>query len=120
MLGLMTKQIKESQRDLESEYTINSVRIKTTIKKGTWCITSKLMYCQNVNDNEFYIPLKSKEIKIPLHDVYYPVEDSELTRENYLVCCSQTKVLRGSQVSSIYTIDNDCLDVLRKSMTDDL
>ena len=120
MLGLMTKQIKESQLDLESEYTINSVMIKTTIKKGTWCITSKLVYCQNVNDNEFYIPFKSKEIKIPLQVVYYPVEDSELTRENYLVCCSQTKILRGSQVSNIYTIDNDCLDVLRKSMTDDL
>ena len=87
MLGLMTKQIKESKRDLESEYTMNSVRIKTTIKKGTWCITLKLMYCQNVNDNEFYIPVKSKEIKIPLQVVYYPVEDSELTRENYLVCC---------------------------------
>ena len=58
------------------------------------------MYCQDVNDNEFYIPLKSKEIKIPLQDVYYPVADSELTRENYLVCCSQTKILRGSQVST--------------------
>ena len=116
----MTKQIKESQRDLESEYTMNSVRIKTTIKKGTWCITLKLMYCQNVNDNEFYIPVKSKEIKILLQNVYYPVDDSEVTRENHLLCCTQTKIVRGTQVSNINTIDNDCLDVLRKSITDEL
>lgn len=120
VLGLMTKQIKESQRDIESEYSFNSVSIKTTIKKGTWCITLKLMYCQNVNDNEFYIPVKSKEIKIPLHDIYYPVDDSEITRENYLQCCIQTKILRGNQVSNVYTVDSDCLDVLRKSMRDEL
>ena len=120
VLGLMTKIIKESQRDIESEYSINSVRMKTTIKKGTWCITLKLMYCQNVNENDFYIPVRSKEIKIPLHDIYYPVDDSEFTRENYLQCCTQTKILGGNQVSNIYTVDNDCLDKLRKSLTDDL
>ena len=119
VLGLMTKNITELQRDLESEYSINGVRLKSTIKKGTWCITLKLMYCQNVNENEFYIPIKSKEIKVPIQDVYYPVDDSECTRENYLLCCAQTKILRGTQVSNVYTIDNDCLGVLRKSMTDE-
>ena len=78
------------------------------------------MYCQNVNDNEFYIPTKSKEIKVPLYDVFYPVDNSELTRETYLQCCTQTKILRGNQVSNVYTVDNDCLDILRKYMTDEL
>ena len=78
------------------------------------------MYCQNINENEFYIPVKSKEIKIPLHDIYYPVDDSEFTRENYLQCFTRTKILRGNQVSNVYTVDNDCLDKLRKSLTDDL
>jgi hypothetical protein len=119
-LGLMTKKMKESKRDSEIEYEINGLRMKKTIKKGTWCITIKLMYCQNVNENVYYIPSKSKEIKIPIQDVYIPIDNDELTRENYLVCRMNNKVIGGSQVFNTYTIADDCLEILRKDMTNDL
>ena len=112
--------MKESVRDSEIEYEINGLRMKKTIKKGTWCITIKLMYCQNVNENVYYIPSKSREIKIPVQDVYIPIDNDELTRENYLVCRMNNKVIGGSQVLNTYTIADDCLEILRKDMTNDL
>ena len=116
----MTKKMKESIRDSEIEYEMIGLRIKKTIKKGTWCITIKLMYCQSVNENVYCIPSMSKEIKIPIQDVYIPIDNDELTRENYLVCRMNNKVIGGSQVFKTYTIADDCLEILRKDMTNDL
>lgn len=117
VLGLMTKKIKESLKDTIYEYTINGTRIKSLIKKGTWCIILKLMYCQNVFENEYYIPVKSKEIKVPLLDVYFPADTAELTRENYLQCSMQTTLLGGTQISNVYTIDSNSLEILRTEFT---
>lgn len=115
VLGLMTKKIKETKEDLEVEHLIDGNVQKTTIKKGTWCITFKYLYCKNALENEYYIPVKSKEIKISVLDVYYPADQSDVTRNNYLTCLVQRSVL-DSQVSVVYILDSDKLDELRSSM----
>jgi hypothetical protein len=115
----MTRKIKQSGKDTENECIINGTGTKTVIKRGTWCVTLKLMYCQNVFENEYYIPLKSN-IKVPLLDVYFPIDISEMTRDNYLQCSKQIKILGRNQISNVYTIDSDSLEILRAVYTNDV
>ena len=105
LLGLMTKQIKESTKDIEYDYIINGVNNKVLIKKGTFCVTFKLVYCVNLLENIHHIPLKAKEMKIPLSDIYFPDEENDLNRENYLTCTMHNVVDNANQNVINYIID---------------
>ena len=103
--------------DIEVEHLIDGNVQKNSIKKGTWCITFRYLYCKNALDNEYYIPVKSKEIKIPILDVYYPPDQTDVTRNNYLTCVVERSFLENGQVSVVYILDSSKLDDIRSSMT---
>ena len=117
LLGLMTKKIKVSTTDIEFEYTISGVKNKVVIKKGTYCVTYKLLYSVNLIENIYHIPLKAKEMKIPLSDIYNPDEENEVDRENYLTCTMHSVVDDRNQNEITYVIDSTSIEKLRNTMT---
>ena len=111
--SLMTKKIKESTKDVESEYTVRGVKSKKVINKGTWCMTMKVLYRQNLSKNVYHIPLRAYDIKVPLSEIYFPGEKSDLTRENYLVCETRSEVKDDNQIKVIYVINSNSIEELR-------
>ena len=65
-IRIMIKKFKACSRDTESEYLVNSLRLKCCTEKGTMCVTFKLLSFQNEYEKGYYIPPKSKAIKVPL------------------------------------------------------
>ena len=119
IIGIMTKKVKVCTKDNEFEYLVNSLRFKRCIKKGTLCITFKLLYCQNEYENEYYIPPKSKEIKVPLTDVYFPSSLDNITKETYLKCSTTISMQDTNQTVKTYTVCSDSLELLRSAMSTD-
>ena len=115
VLSLMTKKIKQSTKDIEYDYTISGAKNKVVIKKGTWFVTVKILYCQNQSTNVYYIPLKANEIKVPLLDTHLPGINPNDTRENYINCVAQSVTNESNQTSIIYIIDDDSLEKLRNA-----
>ena len=120
LLGLMTKKIKETIKEHEYEYTISGLKNKIKISKGIHCVTYKLLHCRNVIENIYYIPLKAKEIKIPLSDIYFPCEELNLNRNNYLKCVTHNEVDGNNQNDITYIIDSSSIEKLRNAMTENL
>ena len=118
LLGVMTKKIKESIKEHEYEYTISGLKNKIKIAKGVNCVTYKLLHCRDLIENINYIPLKAKEIKIPLSDIYFPGEESNINRNNYLTCITHIVVDENNQNDITYIIDSSSIDKLRNAMTD--
>ena len=114
----MTKKIKECTKDIELEYTALRLKSKVVIKRGTWCFTLKLLCCKNHAENKYYIPVKEKEFKMPLSDVYFPDEDVGVTRENYTACETQCVRYDNNQNSTEYIVDSFSIEKLRNAMTD--
>jgi hypothetical protein len=101
---------------MPSEYVIGGVKNKTVMKKGVWCITAKLLLSAHVVENEFFIPIKSREIKIPLSDVYFPSDSHDTNRENYILCELKSTSLETGQVSNVYVVNCGSLDTIRACM----
>ena len=119
IIGIMNKKVKVCSKDTEFEYIVNSSRLKSCIKKGTLCMTFRLLYCQNEYENDYYIPPKSKEIKVPLIDVYFPSSVDNLTRETYLKCSTKISMQGTNQTVKTYTVCSDSLELLRSAMSTD-
>ena len=116
VLAIMTKNIKELSKEMPSEYIIGGVKNKTVMKKGVWCMTAKLLFSSHVVENEYFIPVKSREIKIPLDDVYFPTDSQDTNRENYISCNLRSTLLETGQVSNVYVVDCGSLDAIRACM----
>ena len=116
VLSLMTIIIKQSTKDIEYEYMISGSKNKISIKKGTWFITVKLLYCQDQATNAYYIPVKANEIKVPLSNTYIPGVNKETTRENYLTYVERSATNESNQISNIYIINDDDLETLRNGV----
>ena len=116
VLAIMTRKIKELTKEMPSEYVIGGVKNKTVMKKGVWCITAKLLFSLHVIENEYFVPVKSREIKIPLSDVYFPTESQDTNRENYILCDLKSTSLEMGQVSNVYVVNTSSLDTIRACM----
>ena len=77
-----------------------------------------MLHCRDLIENIYYIPLKAKEIKIPLSDIYFPGEESNINRNNYLTCITHIVVDENNQNDITYIIDSSSIDKLRNAMTD--
>ena len=117
VLGIITKKVKELSKDIQCEHVIDSLVNKNTVKKGTYCMTVKLLSCKNVVENEYYIPVKTTEIKVPIVNLYIPVEGTELKRENYILCQMQTVQQTSGQMLKTYIIDCNSIDDIRLAMS---
>ena len=113
----MTKKIKELSKDLQYEYTVDNMVNKVDVKKGTLCMTIKLLSSKNVIENEYYIPAKTSEIKIPITTVYITNDMSNTKRENYIRCRLQREENSDGQVFITYIIDTSDLDEVRNSLS---
>ena len=118
VLAIMTKKIKECTKDIEFEYTALRLKSKVVIKRDTWCFTLKLLYSKNHTENIYYIPVKEKEFKMPLSDVYFPDEEEGVTRETYITCVTQCVLYDNNQNSTEYIIDSSSIEKLRNAMAD--
>lgn len=63
VLGIMTKKVRQLCNENTNEYTIDGIKKRLIIKKGTWCMTVKLLHKRIGNDGDYYIPFKAKLIK---------------------------------------------------------
>ena len=113
VLGVMTKKVKELSKDMQCEYTIDRLINRSIVKKGTLCVTVKLLSCKNVVENEYYIPLKTSEIKVPIVILYIPAEEANEKRESYIKCKIQTQLHVNGQVLNTYIIDSNCMDDIK-------
>ena len=86
------------------------------MKKGVWCMTAKLLFSSHVVENEYFIPVKSREIKIPFDDVYSPTDSQDPNRGNYISCNLKSTLLETGQVSNIYVVDCGSLGTIRARM----
>ena len=114
----MTKKVKELSKDMQCEYTIDRLINRSIVKKGTLCVTVKLLSCKNVVENEYYIPLKTSEIKVPIVILYIPAEEANEKRESYMKCKIQTQLHVNGQVLNTYIIDSNCMDDIRVAIND--
>ena len=120
VLGIMTMKVKQLCNDNIIEYIINGIKEKKIIKKGTWCITVKFLHEITDTAGDYYIPVKAKEIKVPISDIYFPGKDTELDRESYLICTVRSMLQDNGQTLSIYTPNSTSIDVIRASVTVEL
>ena len=116
VFGIMTKKVKELSKDMQCEYTIDSLINRAIVKKGTLCVTVKLLTCKNVIENEYYIPLKTSEMKVPIVILYIPAEEANAKREDYIKCKMQTELHVTGQVFNTYIIDCNSMDDVRLSI----
>jgi hypothetical protein len=120
VLGIMTMKVKQICNENVNEYMINGIKKKKIIKKGTRCITVKFLHEITDTAGDYYIPVKAKEIKVPVSDIYFPGKDTELDRESYLTCTVRSMLQDNGQTLNIYTPDSTSIDVIRASVTVEL
>jgi hypothetical protein len=119
-LGVMTKKIIRTQKDYDYEYIINGAKNVITIEKGTLCVTVRIMTCRDQRLNEYYIPPKLKEIKMPLSSVYFSESYENLSRDSYLPhIISSEQQLGTKQSLQIFKFNSDCLDSIREDLCDE-
>ena len=120
VLGIMTMKVKQLCNENINEYIINGIKEKKIIKKGTWCMTVKFLHTMTNTVGDYYIPVKAKEIKVPINDIYFPGRETVLDRENYLTCAVRTIIQDNGQTLNIYTPDRTSVDIIRASVSAEL
>ena len=71
-IAMLTKTAKQFSRDYVYECSINGSMNKITVAKGVWCITARFMECTSQSKRQLIIPTRTKELKIPVLNVYFP------------------------------------------------
>ena len=97
VLGIMTKKVSQLCNENVNEYIIDGIQERKIIKKGTWCATVKFLHKTDGAVGDFYIPVKAKEIKVPINDIYFPGKDTLLDRESYVTCAVRSMLLDNGQ-----------------------
>ena len=120
VLGILIKKVKQICNEITNENLINGIKGKKIIKKGTWCMTIKFLHENTDIEGEYYIPVKAKEIKIPVTDVYFPGKDSDLNRETYIKCTVRSIIQVTGQTMNIYTPENSSMNIIKTAMSSEL
>jgi hypothetical protein len=72
-IAMLTRTAKQLRKDYIYECNINGSMNTITVAKGVWCITVRFMECTSLSNREYIIPTKTKELKIPVLNVHFPV-----------------------------------------------
>lgn len=83
-------------------------------------MTIKFLHESTDIEGEYYIPVKAKEIKIPVTDVYFPGKDSDLNRETYIKCTVRSIIQVTGQTMNIYTPENSSMNIIKTAMSSEL
>ena len=117
VLGIMTKKVNQLCNENVNEYITDGIKKRKIIKKGTWCVTVKFLHKMNDAVGDFYIPVKAKEIIVPINDIYFPGKDTFLDRESYVTCAVCPLLLDSGQSVNIYTPESTVIDTIRASLS---
>ena len=117
VLGIMTKKVNQLCNENVNEYIIDGIKERKIIKKGTWCVTVKFLHKMNDAVGDFNIPVKAKEIIVPINDIYFPGKDTLLDRESYVTCAVRPLLLDSGQSVNIYTPESTVIDTIRASLS---
>ena len=118
-IGIMTKKVRQLCNEITHETLIAGMKVRKIIKKGTWCITVKFLHKVNDVEGEYCIPVKIKEIKVPMSDVYFPGKDTDCDRETYIKCAVRTIVQDTGQTMNIYTPEIGCMNRIKSAISPD-
>lgn len=97
----MTKKVRQLCNEITHETLIAGMKVRKIIKKGTWCLTVKFLHKVNDVEGEYCIPVKTKEIKVPMSDVYFSGKDTDCDRETHIKCAVRTIVQDTGQAMKI-------------------
>jgi hypothetical protein len=117
-LAMLTKPAKQLRKDYIYECKIDGSDNQITVSKGTWCVTLRFMECKAAENNEYIIPVKTKEIKMPLTSVYFP-EDDNSSNDHFTIMYSVRSEEIMGQTHNYYSIRDESLEAIRLSMNVD-
>ena len=83
-------------------------------------MTIKFLHESTDIEGEYYIPVKAKEIKIPVNEIHFPGKDSDLNRETYIKCTVRSMIQVTGQTMNIYTPENSSMNVIKTAMSSEL
>ena len=118
-LAVVTKTAKQLTKDYVYDCKIGGSDNKITVEKGIWCVTLRFMECFNKECHEYKIPVKDKEIKMPLTNIYFPENqgsNGERFNIKYAIRCEE--IMR--QTVNYFTICKSSMDTLRSNLSVDL
>lgn len=118
-IAMLTKTAKQLTKDYVYECNINGSMNKLTIAKGIWCITARFMECTSQSNRDYIIPARTKELKIPILNVYFPDNwnrGEDVFNINFVVRSEETL----DQTVNYYSICQSSLDLLRLDLAADL
>ena len=64
-------------------------------------MTVKFLHTVPDTVGDYYIPVKAKEIKVPINDIYFPGKETVLDRETYLTCAVRSIIQDNGQTLNI-------------------
>jgi hypothetical protein len=118
-LAMVTKPAKQLRKDYLFECKIDGSDNTITVSKGTWCVTLRFMECKAVENNEYIIPVKAKEIKMPLTNVYFP-EDASSCNDHFLIMYTLRSEEVMGQTVNYYSICDESIESIRLSLNGDV
>jgi hypothetical protein len=116
-LAVMTKAVKQLKKDFQFDFIVNGVTSTVTVEKDTWCITVRFLQCFDRRSREYMIPVKTKEVKVPMLTVYSPENLTEEWRIKYALRIVQQE---NSQTLNYYIIEESSLDTVASALTEQL
>ena len=115
---MLTKTAKQLSRDYIYECSINGSMNKITMTKGIWCITVRFMECTSESKREYIIPTRTKELKIPLLNIYFPdnwKSNEDVSTINFVMRSEESL----NQKVNYYSICQMSLDALQLDLAAD-
>ena len=111
-LAVVTKTAKQLIKNYVNDCKIDGSDNKITVEKGIWCVTLRFMECLNKENNEYKAPVKTKEIKVPITNIYFPEnQGSNSERFSIKYTIRSEEIMR--QTVNYYTICKLSIDTLR-------
>ena len=83
-------------------------------------MTVKFLHKVPDTAGDYHIPVKAKEIKVPICDVYFPGKDTDFNRETYFTCAVRSILQESGQTINIYTPEVTSMDLIRAAITAEL
>lgn len=118
-IAMLTKTAKQLSKDYVYECNINGSMNKLTIAKGIWCITARFMECTSQSNREYIIPARTKELKIPILNVYFP-DNWNSGGDVFNITFVVRSEVTLNQTVNYYSICQTSLDLLRLDLVAEL
>ena len=114
-MAVVTKTAKQLTKDYIYDCKIDGSDNNITVERGIWCVTLRFMDCWNKENNEYKVPVKTKEIKVPLACIYF-LDSKDSISERFAIkyTIRSEEIMR--QTVNYYTICKSSIDTLRLSL----